>query len=59
MHMPTQTPQRPSEAVSWSIQDTTSECDVKLDTITADRQLEIRRMATEIAQEQTSPAPSS
>jgi hypothetical protein len=57
--MPTETPQRPSEVVSWSIQDLTSECDVQLDTVTADRQLEIRRVAIEIAQKQAPAAPPS
>jgi hypothetical protein len=57
--MPTETPTRPADASSWTTQDLTSECDADLDTITADKQVEIRRIAIALVDDQASTAPSS
>jgi hypothetical protein len=56
--MPTETPTRPANASSWTTQDLTSECDADLDTITADKQVEIRRIAIALVEDHAT-APSS
>jgi hypothetical protein len=48
--MPTETPVRATENDSWETQDLTSECDVELDTITADLQVETRRLAAALVE---------
>jgi hypothetical protein len=55
-YMPTKTPTRP-DASSWDPQDLTSERDTELDTITGDRQVEIRRIASELVEAPRSAAP--
>jgi len=57
--MPTDAPTRPPDASSWSTHDLTSERDADLDTITADKQVEIRRIAVALVEDEGSVAPSS
>jgi hypothetical protein len=56
--MPTETPTRSTETPSWNIQDLTSECDADLDTITTDKQVEIRRIAIALVEDHAVPASS-
>lgn len=47
-YLPTETAPRSADASLWDTQDLTSERDAELDTITADEQIQIRRIADEL-----------
>jgi hypothetical protein len=49
--LPAETAPRPADAGVWDQKDLTSERDAELDTITADQQVRIRRIAIELVGE--------
>jgi hypothetical protein len=46
--LPAETAPRPANAGAWDPKDLTSERDAELDTITADQQVRVRRIAIEL-----------